>query len=567
MLPPENVQDYPRPPRLEPLPQRIVVRLGGRTIADTARALRVLETHHAPTYYMPPDDMQARLDPASGSSFCEWKGRARYFDVSVEGTRAPRAAWSYDAPSAAFADLAGFGDEQPDGPHQGRPRNRALVNGQDPLARPGVAVPSRRLSRLGRMGGLAGGIAGAVVAGGLRQAASGRRPRIEDLLLTPGNAHRVADELSKMRGAAMKVGQLMSMDAGDLLRPEMTAILDRLRSDAAPMPPRQLRDVLDAEWGRDWIRRFERFDVRPIAAASIGQVHRARTRDGRDLALKVQYPGIRASIDSDIANIAGLIRWSGAAPQGLDLRPLMEDARRQLHEEADYVREGENLDLFGRLMAGAPEFIVPRRHPDFCTRSVLAMDYLPGTPVEDLAASPQEVRDEVARRLISLVLRELFGFKAMQTDPNFANYLVEPGTDRIVLLDFGAVRSLSPASVEAFRRLMRAGLLRDWNAAREAAIAVGLMGEATPPRQQETLLRMFDTGMAAIRAPGPFNFGTSDLALRLRDIGLELGAERDIAHVPPSDTLLVQRKVAGTYLLTARLRARVDVARIASAHG
>ena len=252
--------------------------------------------------------------------------------------------------------------------------------------------------------------------------------------------------------------------------------------------------------GRDWIRRFDRFDVRPIAAASIGQVHRARTRDGRDLAL---YPGIRASIDSDIANMAGLIRWSGATPHGLDLRPLMEDARRQLHEEADYVREGQNLDLFGRLMADAPEFVVPRRHPDFCTRNVLAMDILRGAPVEGLAASPQEVRDEVARRLISLVLRELFEFKAMQTDPNFANYLVEPETGRIVLLDFGAVRSLSPASVDAFRRLMRAGLSRDVVAAREAAIAVGLMGEATPTRQQETILRMFNTGMAAIRAPDP----------------------------------------------------------------
>ena len=441
------------------------------------------------------------------------------------------------------------------------------MNGHDASQHPGVAVPSRRLSRLGRMGALAGGIAGAVVAGGVRQAASGRRPRIEQLLLTPGNARRIADELSRMRGAAMKVGQLMSMDAGDLLPPKIAAILDRLRSDAEPMPPRQLRDVLDAEWGRDWIRRFERFDVRPIAAVSIGQVHRARSRDGRDLALKVQYPGIRASIDSDIANMTGLIRWSGATPSGLDLRPLMEDACRQLHEEAVYVREGKNLDLFGELMADAPDFVVPRRHHDFCTRNVLAMDYLPGTPVEDLATSPQELRDEVARRLISLVLRKLFEFKAMQTDPNFANYHVEPETGRTVLLDFGAVRFLSPASVESFRRLMRAGLSHHGDAAREAAIAVGLVGEATPPRQQETILRMFDTGMAAIRAPGLFDFASSDLPIRLRDICLELGAERDIAHIPPSDTLLVQRKVAGTYLLAARLRARVDVAQAVSAHG
>lgn len=107
-LPTENVQDYPRPPRLEPVPQRIRVDLGGRVIADTTRALRVLETHHAPTYYIPPEDITATLRPASGASFCEWKGTARYFDVVAGDTVAPRAAWAYDQPTAAFAAIAGY---------------------------------------------------------------------------------------------------------------------------------------------------------------------------------------------------------------------------------------------------------------------------------------------------------------------------------------------------------------------------------------------------------------------------------------------------------------------------
>lgn len=106
-LPPENVQDYPRPPRLEAVPHRVLVRLGGATVADTTRALRVLETHHAPTYYIPPDDVAARLDPAPGASLCEWKGRARYFHVTAGGVTAPRAAWAYPDPAPAFAGLAG----------------------------------------------------------------------------------------------------------------------------------------------------------------------------------------------------------------------------------------------------------------------------------------------------------------------------------------------------------------------------------------------------------------------------------------------------------------------------
>ncbi len=437
-------------------------------------------------------------------------------------------------------------------------------DGDDPG--PGVPVPSRRLARFLRMGRLAGGVAGGAALDGMRRAAGGERPRLAEALLSPANARRIATELSRMRGAAMKAGQLLSMDAGDVLPPEIAAILERLRAEADPMPPRQLRDVLDAEWGEGWLTRFERFDVRPLAAASIGQVHRARTKDGRELALKVQYPGIRDSIDSDIANISGLIRWSGAAPPGVDLAPLMEEARRQLHEEADYAREGRNLDLFAAWLEGDPGLAVPRRHPDFCTPNVLAMDYLPGTPVERLAGAAPEIRDEVARRLISLVLRELFEFRAMQTDPNFANYLADPATGRIVLLDFGAVRTFSHDTSEGFRRLMRAGLARDRAAAAEAMAAVGLTGPDTPAAQRETILTMFDTAMAPIRQEGPFDFATSDLAVRLRDAGLEMGARREAAHVPPGDTLLVQRKVAGTYLLAARLGARVDLGALVAPH-
>ena len=431
-----------------------------------------------------------------------------------------------------------------------------MVTGPD---RPGLRVPAGRLSRLARIGGLAGGIAGRATLGGLRQIAGGGGLDPRGLLLTPTNARRVAEELARMRGAAMKLGQLLSMDAGELLPPEIAALLDRLRSDADPMPPRQLRQVLDAEWGADWLRRFARFDVRPIAAASIGQVHRALARDGRDLALKVQYPGVRASIDSDIANIAALVRWSGAVPKGLDLAPILEEARARLHEEADYAREGRNLDHFGALLAADPAFHVPRRHPDLCTPNVLAMDHVAGTPVERLASASQALRDETARRLIELTLRELFDLGRMQTDPNFANYLVAEG-GRIVLLDFGAVRDIPPSTRDAFRRLMRAGLSRDRDAALAAMEETGLLGPGIAAPQRAIILRMFDLAMSPLRSPGPFDFGTSDLAARLRDMGLEMDATRHATHVPPVAALLIQRKVGGMYLLAARLRARVDLA-------
>lgn len=429
----------------------------------------------------------------------------------------------------------------------------------DPPKPPPLPLPASRLSRMTRLGGLATRIAGGVAAGGARELAQGRRPRWNDLLLTPANARRLADELSRMRGAAMKMGQLLSMDAGELLPPELAQILSRLRAEANPMPPQQLKTVLTAAWGPDWLRRFQRFEVRPLAAASIGQVHRALTRDGRDLAIKVQYPGVRRSIDSDVTNVGALLRLSGLVPRGLDLDALLAEARRQLHEEADYPREGACLRRFGALLEEAPDFRVPALAPDLTTDCVLAMSHEPGHPVEDLVTAPQEERDRVATLLLGLALRELFEFGLMQTDPNFANYRYQPETGRIVLLDFGATRSF-PAPFRALcRDMLRAGQSGEREALRAAAQGFGLLEARTPPGLEKTLLDLLTLALSPLRTTGEFDFGSSDLAQRLNAAGLTLAEERAELPLPPVDALYVQRKFGGLYLLATRLRARVDL--------
>ena len=420
-------------------------------------------------------------------------------------------------------------------------------------------VPQDRLARMLRMGGLVGGIAGGAALGALGQVAGGRRPVMADLLLTPANARKIADSLSRMRGAAMKMGQLMSMDAGEVLSPEMAEILGRLRDGAHPMPPKQLQGVLTAEWGAGWPKRFQRFDVRPIAAASIGQVHRAVTREGRDLAIKVQYPGVRRSIDSDVANIAGLMRLPGVTPKGVDYAPLLEAGRLQLHDEADYAREGRYLEAFGRLLGASAEFVVPNLAPEFCTRNLLAMDYIDSVPIDDVAAAEPSVRDAVMARMITLVLREVFEFRLMQTDPNFANYRFVPSTGQVVLLDFGASREVTEGLSDGFRRLLQAGLAGERASARAGMIETGFFNASTTLGHQDTLLDMFDLAMTTLRGTGVHDFGTSDLATRLRDMGTAIGLSRDFTHVPPADMLFVQRKIVGMYLLGARLRARVAV--------
>ncbi|MEL7172819.1 MAG: AarF/ABC1/UbiB kinase family protein, partial [Pseudomonadota bacterium] len=341
--------------------------------------------------------------------------------------------------------------------------------------RAGLAVPSGRLARVASLGGAVGGIAADIAARGLGQAVRGQRPRLRDLMLTPGNVGRLTDELARMRGAAMKMGQLLSMDAGDLLPPELAEVMARLRADAAPMPPKQLKSVLTAAWGEGWIKRFRSFGTTPVAAASIGQVHRAVTREGETLAIKVQYPGVRASIGSDVDNVGTLLRLSGLMPDGVDPAPFLAEAKRQLHEEADYAHEAAQLARFAGLMEGLEGFVVPRLHEALSTRDVLAMSFEPGVAVETLTAEGQALRDRVAGRLLGLCFREIFGFGLVQTDPNFANYRYDAARDAIVLLDFGAARAVPGPLVGALRHMMRAAMADDRVAMRTSAAEVGFI--------------------------------------------------------------------------------------------
>ena len=429
-----------------------------------------------------------------------------------------------------------------------------------------TAVPDGRLSRLARLGSLATGVAGGMLAEGARQLAAGKRPKVSELVLTPANARRVADQLAQLRGAAMKVGQLMSMDAGNLLPPELAEILARLREDARTMPMSQVVQVLETHWGKGWEQGFERFSFTPCAAASIGQVHRARTRDGQELAIKLQYPGVRRSIDSDVDNVATLLRVSGLLPKALDLAPLLAEAKRQLHEEADYRREAENLHRFGGLLGDAQDFVLPRA-VDALTRSdILAMSWVEGVAVESLAepqAADQALRDRVASLLIGLLFRELFEFRLIQTDPNFANYRFDAASGRLVLLDFGATRPYAEPVVAAYRRLMAGTVRGDRAAMGEAAQAIGYFQEHIHAAQRDAVIDLFATACEPLRHPGAYDFGASDLPLRLRDAGLKLSMERDFWHTPPADALFLHRKLGGLYLLAARLGARVDVGRLA----
>ncbi|GAA4643953.1 AarF/ABC1/UbiB kinase family protein [Pontixanthobacter gangjinensis] len=400
------------------------------------------------------------------------------------------------------------------------------------------------------------------MAEGARRLATGQLPKLEDMILTPGNAMRLADRLSHLRGAAMKLGQMISMDAGDILPPELSNILASLRDRANFMPPRQLQQILRAEWGDDWRSKFADFHMQPIAAASIGQVHKAVTHDGRTLAIKVQYPGIRESIDADVDNVATLLRMSNMIPPQLELFPLLEAAKAQLHEEADYQREGEQMQLYRRLLEGEDGFVVPILDEEFTGDRVIAMSFESGVPIESLETVDQDTRNQVTERVIRLVMRELFEFGVMQTDPNFANFQYQPDTGKIVLLDFGATRLVSAKIQSSYRNLLVAALDGDADDVLVASAAAGFVNPAALTRHRASVENMTQIILNEFAREEPFDFGDRAFVAVLRDEGMRIAADREAWHLPPAETLFVQRKVSGTAMLGARLKAKVAVREI-----
>lgn len=425
-----------------------------------------------------------------------------------------------------------------------------------------AAVPSSRLGRLARLGSLATGVAGGMLAEGARQLAQGNRPKMADLLLTPANAKRVADELSRLRGAAMKVGQLISMDAGELLPPQLTEILGQLRSDAKPMPLGQLAQVLETNWGKDWNERFSQFSFQPIAAASIGQVHSAHTKDGRHLALKIQYPAIRDSINSDVENVATLLRVSGLIPKDIDFRPLLEEAKAQLHQEADYLREADYMRRYQALLGDTPHFKLATVYDDLTTDTILAMSFVEGVPIESLVHAPQAERDQVFTLLMQLFFRELFEFRLVQTDPNYANYRYERQSQHLILLDFGATREYSKTMTESYQRLIQAAIEQNEAQIIEAAQAIGYFQDKIEPEQLKAVSTIFQQAVEPLRHQGIYDFAQSNLATRVRETGMDMTFQKGYWHTPPADAIFLHRKLGGLYLLASKLKARVNMSQI-----
>jgi predicted unusual protein kinase regulating ubiquinone biosynthesis (AarF/ABC1/UbiB family) len=429
------------------------------------------------------------------------------------------------------------------------------------------AVPASRASRLIRFGLMSGELALSAAAATARQLSSGKRLDLAAAVLTPGNASLLARRLATLRGPAMKVGQMLSLQSEEIVPAEFRNALSMLRSQGYAMPDSQLRRVLGREYGKGWERRFARFDMEPAAAASIGQIHRARTHGGRELALKVQFPGVARSVDSDVNNLATLLRRFDFLPVTVDIDAVATEAKRQLHLETDYEGEARNLERYAKLVADTPAVVVPRVHRSLTTRRILAMDWMDGDPLEALAseAVPQATRNAIARNLQSLMFRELFEFRFMQTDPNIANYLYLPATQQIGLLDLGSVGEFPEQFTERYRRICRAVISGDAEGVRAAAAEIGYIHPDDSPERVRGAVEIIKLVCEPLAHRGPYDFDASGLIGRARDLGLSVAMKQGLRS-PPPETIFLHRKLLGTFLICSRLRARVNVHALVEHH-